>query len=237
VGRTGTVAGIQGTTEFRGGTATIRYHYHVGSAALEGKRVIHIRGTDSNPGTPIGPDYLTAHNAPWYARYIFSHESSFHQFNNEGDAWLTDYGPNFSNIHGRGCPNWGYPNGWGVGQRDINNDTDPLPQLLWNWQANLSDGTQGCLVLIAGNQTSANSYIQGQRTAASQDVGDPIPSYPSHQYGNQTFGENPNHLPADAEAVLYYHEGAGTQNHVIRWYAQEDRWDWMAASYVTQVFD
>jgi len=131
----------------RGGTATISYTYTPREGVtLTGKRVIHIRGT--NPDQAAAIAYTESHDVRdvyehWYARYVLGAESSYHQFNPVGANYRLDLGPNFTNLHGGDCPNFGYPNGWGLVQRDgtgAAGDPEATPQQLWDWQANIDCG-------------------------------------------------------------------------------------------------
>jgi hypothetical protein len=140
----------------RGGTATFKFAYTVPATAgtpggiLTGRRAVQIRGfnppsgvgngnTILNPAADSIVSYIdTLDTNYWYARFIFAHESDqWHQFNGlENSGYKIDLGPNFANIHGGGMPNWGYPDGWGIAQRDPFRSLDNV----WNWKQNIVDG-------------------------------------------------------------------------------------------------
>lgn len=151
----------------------------------------HIRGT--NPSTAdvdaaIGDD-------PWYAKAILRHECGrqgsvrYCQFNEVGNL-----GPSFSDI--RHCPNWGTPNGWGIGQIDppISDDT------LWNWRTNLLHAA----VIMSDSATAAANWIQGQKTQQMAEEPDKTIENEVFDIEGYIFQEGTARTPTDACTIARY---------------------------------
>lgn len=80
-----------------------------------------------NPDLPVVAQFALDHvvhgdEAFQYLPAILAHEAHFRQFNPAG-----------TNI---GEPNWGFPNGWGIGQIDYKEYQVPA-QYLWSWRDNM----------------------------------------------------------------------------------------------------
>ncbi len=151
----------------------------------------HIRGT--NPSTTAVEAAIG--NDPWYAKAILRHECGrqgsvrYCQFNEVGNL-----GPNFSDI--RHCPNWGTPNGWGIGQIDPPDSYDTL----WNWRTNLLE----VAVKMNGFATEAANWIQRQKTQQMAETpGKPIENE-VFDIAGYIFQEGTARAPTDACAIARY---------------------------------
>lgn len=151
----------------------------------------HIRGT--NPSAEdveaaIGDD-------PWYAKAIIRHESGhqgnfrYCQFNEVGNL-----GPDFTDI--RHSPNWGTPNGWGIGQIDPPASDDTL----WNWRTNILE----VIDKMTKFRTEAANWISRQQTQQEAEA-------PSMSLSNETFviagyvfSDGSSRTPIDACAIARY---------------------------------
>jgi hypothetical protein len=120
-------------------------------AAPSKSNQFNIWGTNPTPTDVL--TYTALPNAPWFAIYVFNHESGLN-----GEFNLP------SQSHG-GEPSWGTPCGFGVGQLDPPRQTADV----WNWQTNVQDAisTMRTNLNIAQVQWRAtvnayNAYLQSK---------------------------------------------------------------------------
>ncbi|MHC1702733.1 MAG: fibronectin type III domain-containing protein [Tenuifilaceae bacterium] len=129
-------------TEMRGGKAYVYYK----SGNVTKSEIFYMRGT--NPTEQEVRTYLTAQGYnEWFLMKIIREESvstvvgqAMKQFNpgtNYGTAWSSTIG----------CPNMGYPRGFGLMQLDNFGTANGTllvanPNQLWNWKANIDRGVQ-----------------------------------------------------------------------------------------------
>ena len=151
----------------------------------------HIRGTN-----PSAVDVEAAiGNDPWYAKAILRHESGrqgnvrYCQFNEIGNL-----GPDFSNI--RHCPNWGEPNGWGIGQIDPPDSYDTL----WNWRTNLLE----VAVKMNRFRGEASDWILRQQTQQQAENPNMPLANETFDIAGYVFQEGTDRTPADACAIARY---------------------------------
>jgi hypothetical protein len=91
--------------------------------------VFYIRG--NNPEENVVQTLLSelSNDGIWFLNRLVREESQYEQFN-DGGAPSTDW------TSSDDCPNWGYPNGWGLMQLD----PPGLENNLWNWRENVTNG-------------------------------------------------------------------------------------------------
>ena len=151
----------------------------------------HIRGTNPSAEdveTAIGDD-------PWYAKAILRHECGrqgnvrYCQFNEVGNL-----GPNFSDL--RHCPNWGTPNGWGIGQLDPPDSCDTL----WNWRTNLLE----VAVKMNRFRGEASDWILRQQTQQQAENPNLPLANETFDIAGYIFREGTGRTPLDACAIARY---------------------------------
>jgi hypothetical protein len=191
-------ADVMGPT-LRGGTATVSCRPENSSHIFQ--HVFYIRGT--NPDNASVEAMFTGQ--PWYALGIARWESNYPkhgtywQFNETGDL-----GPLPTNS--LWCPNWGYPDGWGIMQLD----PPPSPQHMWDWRANVAAG----LARIAEKRQIASAHLTTQITHQMED--NPEDTLASHVFtiGGLVFQVGTSKNPLDACAIQAYN---GAASFVIYW--------------------
>jgi hypothetical protein len=119
---------------FCGGTVTVECMFNESLIS----KTFYIRGI--NPSKEEILAYLKEKGYnEWYLPKMIMHESKMNQFNSG-----TDFKPD-SFV---GCPNWGYPNGYGLMQLDNFGDNENGSKIyattheLWNWKSNIDRGVK-----------------------------------------------------------------------------------------------
>ena len=155
---------------FRGGTATVEAYSEDGKTLIK-KFIFYIRG--KNPLKTTVKDYLTTKqylSRYWFVFKIIVSESGSENVTVARQFWDPEYvktkvkgktkkveahyGPSGRGIESRGMPNYGFPDGWGVGQIDFAaekrnkaalskadaawlDNLDKNPDYIWNWKQNI----------------------------------------------------------------------------------------------------
>ncbi|SDD18083.1 hypothetical protein [Niabella drilacis] len=155
---------------FRGGTATVEAYGGDGRTLIK-KFVFYIRGR--NPLKKTVKDYLISQqylSKYWFVFKIIVSESGSEEVTVARQFWDPEYvkakvkgktkkveagyGPSGRGIESKGMPNYGFPDGWGVGQIDFAaekrdkaslskadaawlEDLDKHPDYIWNWKKNI----------------------------------------------------------------------------------------------------
>ncbi|MEO6904612.1 MAG: hypothetical protein ABI315_15885 [Bacteroidia bacterium] len=146
--------------EMRGGKVYVYYK----SGTTTKSKIFYIRG--SNPTEQEVKNYLTSQNySEWFLIKIIRHESgstvvgqAMKQFN-AGTKYDT------ARTNTIGCPNLGYPRGFGLMQLDNFGTTNGVllvatPNQLWNWKANIDRGVQFLRIdKINWAERRINSYL------------------------------------------------------------------------------
>ncbi|HBF34619.1 TPA: hypothetical protein DDW35_08640, partial [Candidatus Sumerlaeota bacterium] len=154
---------FQGSSAIRGGTVELVYTYTPpGGSAATGKCVFDVRGT--NPSQAQYEAYVASLQGDyWFYKGMIWHESNGGQQFERGGT----LGPNWANLNVQGCPFFGFPNGWGLCQRDAAEPKDEAsPEALWNWKVNLQVGKS----VLDGNRSDLTSgMFSAARIAAAKN--------------------------------------------------------------------
>ncbi|ANH82690.1 hypothetical protein A8C56_18430 [Niabella ginsenosidivorans] len=155
---------------FRGGTATVEAYSGDGKTLIK-KFIFYIRG--KNPLKTTVKDYLTSQqylSKYWFVFKIIVSESGSEDVTVARQFWdpeyvktkvkgkikkvEANYGPSGRGLESKGMPNYGFPDGWGVGQIDFAaekrnksalskadaawlDNLDKNPDYIWNWKKNI----------------------------------------------------------------------------------------------------
>ena len=173
-----------------------------------------IRG--KNPTPTEAHNYIQAEpggtTTYYYAWGVAKHESAQDTYNaiycqfNAGGPTLA-------------LPNYGYPNGWGIFQRDDTGGGIPVTtDQVYSWKVNSDVSVQQEL---PQKWNGANNYLNGLSTQYSTQYGqDPPPTYTT---GNGTV------FAAIDTLTMEAYNGAGTYSHLLTFYpsnAHGHRWAW-----------
>ena len=147
--------------QFCGGTAIIEC---IIDNTYKSKK-FYIRG--ENPSKQEILNYLEqmGYNE-WYLPKMIMHESKMNQFNSG-----TDFKPDGF----VGCPNWGYPNGYGLMQLDNFGENKDGTKIyatiheLWNWKSNIDRGVK---FLREDKANWARAKMRGYLAKARDDIGE-----------------------------------------------------------------
>ena len=179
------------------------------AGSITGHRAVQIRG--KNPTTAQVDAKVNAErgNNHWYANAIVDHESyGNRQFNpdNLGNNYRVDLGPNFTNIHGRWLPYFGYPDGWGVAQRD------PWPGLdeVWNWHKNI----KGFIGELNEKRVTAEGWIEEQVHQQVEERSDLPLANEVFTFSGIAYQEGTPRTATDACTIQLYN---GADPYVISW--------------------
>jgi len=204
-------------TNFFGGLCTVHYiiqDINGNSLAPEGQYQFVIRGRNPLPNT--AHNYIQAEpfavSTLYYAWGIAKHESAQDKYN----AIYCQFNAGGSTM---AFPNYGYPNGWGIFQRDDTGGGIPVTTgQVYSWKVNSDVAVQQEL---SQKWNSANNYLGNlQNNYSTQFQQDPPPSY--------TTGNGTVFAAVDALCMEAYN-GAGSFSTLLSFYpsnAHGHRWAW-----------
>jgi hypothetical protein len=164
-------------TQFRGGNVELRVVYQGDTKTLP------YRVLGENPARADAEAFLTAQNPPPYASAIITHESNWRQFNQ---------GTNNFNQE----PNFGAPNGWGIGQLD----PPPGKQHLWHWRDNMTEAA----VRMRAYQAEANAWVTSQVTEQQAENPNRPLANESFVFGGVTYRSGTSRTPEHACGIGRY---------------------------------
>ena len=115
---------------FGGDSVSLGYQFDKGASGTFSFSILGF-----NPKAADIISYISSHAPGYrYATWIIDWESKFQQFNQT----QSDYSGDLD-----GEPNWGSPDGWGLGQVDGNGSKRTITSdEIWNWQTNLNSSFQ-----------------------------------------------------------------------------------------------
>ena len=147
--------------KFCGGTVTVECMFNDSLIS----KTFYIRGI--NPSKEEILAYLKEKGYnEWYLPKMIMHESKMNQFNGG-----TDFKPDGF----VGCPNWGYPNGYGLMQLDNFGENKDGTKIyatiheLWNWKSNVDRGVN---FLREDKVKWARAKMRGYLAKARDDIGE-----------------------------------------------------------------
>lgn len=191
---------------FRGGD--VRY-----TVVYQGDtKVKNILVKGRNPARNVAEPFLTNLNPPPYASAIITHESAWRQFN-QGTRTFNEE------------PNFGAPNGWGMGQLD----PPPGKQELWNWQANLTEAA----ARMNAYQREADAWLARQIAQQMRDARNTVIDNVLFPFGGVNYRQGTARLPAHALGIQRYNGVVG--GWCIYWDNANLRWAKRDAGYVNTI--